>query len=110
MKSVAAVKHLGKVLVVEDERDVAELIRFNLTREGYEVVVAPTGADALKQVRDSRPDIILLDIMVPHLNGWEVCRRLKQDAATGTIPVIMVTAGSRKATRSSASRWAPTTT
>jgi two-component system, OmpR family, alkaline phosphatase synthesis response regulator PhoP len=91
VKSVAAVKHLGKVLVVEDERDVAELMRFNLTREGYEVVVARTGADALKHARDSRPDIILLDIMVPQLNGWEVCRRLKQDAATGSIPVIMVT-------------------
>ena len=91
MKSVAAAKHLAKVLVVEDERDVAELIRFNLAREGYEVVVTHTGADALKQVRDSRPDIILLDIMVPQLNGWEVCRRLKQDATTGTIPVIMVT-------------------
>jgi phosphate regulon transcriptional regulator PhoB len=91
MKSVAAVRHLGKVLVVEDERDVAELIRFNLTREGYEVVVAPTGGDALKHVRESRPDIILLDIMVPQLNGWEVCRRLKQDAETGAIPIIMVT-------------------
>jgi two-component system alkaline phosphatase synthesis response regulator PhoP len=91
MKSVATVKRLGKVLVVEDERDVAELLRFNLAREGYEVVVALTGADALKHVRDNRPDIILLDIMVPQLNGWEVCRRLKHDAATGTIPVIMVT-------------------
>jgi phosphate regulon transcriptional regulator PhoB len=91
MKSSTAVRHLGRVLVVEDERDVAELIRFNLTREGYDVIVAPTGADALKQVRDHRPDIILLDIMVPQLNGWEVCRRLKQDPATGAIPVIMVT-------------------
>jgi two-component system, OmpR family, alkaline phosphatase synthesis response regulator PhoP len=91
MKSVVAARHLGKVLVVEDERDVAELIRFNLTRESYEVVVAATGADALKYVRESRPDIVLLDIMVPQLNGWEVCRRLKQDAATGAIPVIMVT-------------------
>jgi len=79
------------VLVVEDERDVAELIRYNLTREGYDVVIAPTGTDALKQVREARPDVVLLDIMVPHLNGWEVCRRLKQDAETRAIPVIMVT-------------------
>jgi DNA-binding response OmpR family regulator len=91
MKNAAATKHLGKVLVVEDERDVAELIRFNLMREGYEVVVAPSGGDAVKHARDGRPDIILLDIMVPQLNGWEVCRRLKRDAATGSIPVIMVT-------------------
>ena len=68
------------------------------------------GADALKQARETKPDLILLDIMVPQLNGWEVCRRLKQDPATRAIPVIMVTGRSRKATRSSASRWAPMTT
>ncbi|MGH7353407.1 MAG: response regulator [Candidatus Rokuibacteriota bacterium] len=90
MKAAAASRQ-GRVLVVEDERDVAELIRYNLTREGYDVVVAPTGTDALKQVREARPDVVLLDIMVPHLNGWEVCRRLKQDAETRAIPVIMVT-------------------
>jgi DNA-binding response OmpR family regulator len=87
----AAASRQGRVLVVEDERDVAELIRYNLAREGYDVVVAPTGTDALKQAREARPDIVLLDIMVPQLNGWEVCRRLKQDADTRGIPVIMVT-------------------
>jgi two-component system alkaline phosphatase synthesis response regulator PhoP len=55
------------------------------------VILSATGADALKHARDGRPDIILLDILVPQLNGWEVCRRLKQDAATGSIPVILVT-------------------
>jgi len=79
------------VLVVEDERDVADLIRYNLTKEGYDVVVAPTGSDALKQAREVHPDLVLLDIMVPQLNGWEVCRRLKQDVETKNIPVIMVT-------------------
>src|SRR5439155_12714876 len=73
------------------ERDVADLIRYNLTKEGYDVVVAPTGSDALKQAREVHPDLVLLDIMVPQLNGWEVCRRLKQDADTKNIPVIMVT-------------------
>jgi two-component system alkaline phosphatase synthesis response regulator PhoP len=91
MKTAAAARQVGRVLVVEDERDVAELIRYNLTREGYDVVVAPTGTDALKQARELRPDLVLLDIMVPQLNGWEVCRRLKQDAETRHIPVIMVT-------------------
>ncbi|HKN39738.1 MAG TPA: response regulator, partial [Acidimicrobiia bacterium] len=81
----------GRVLVVEDEPDVAELIRYNLTREGYEVVVASNGADALKTARELLPAVILLDIMVPQLNGWEVCRRLKQEADTSAIPVIMVT-------------------
>jgi len=82
---------LGRVLVVEDERDVAELIRYNLGKEGYDVLVTGSGTDAVKQAREARPDIVLLDIMVPHLNGWEVCRRLKQDAPTRAIPVIMVT-------------------
>jgi two-component system alkaline phosphatase synthesis response regulator PhoP len=81
----------GKVLVVEDEADVAEMIRYNLGKEGYDVRLAATGTDALRQVKDSRPDVILLDIMVPHLNGWEICRRLKQDRETQAIPVIMVT-------------------
>jgi DNA-binding response OmpR family regulator len=91
MKTAAAARQVGRVLVVEDERDVAELIRYNLTREGYEVVVAATGADGLKQARELRPDLVLLDIMVPQLNGWEVCRRLKQDTETRHIPIIMVT-------------------
>jgi phosphate regulon transcriptional regulator PhoB len=87
----AATRSAGRVLVVEDERDVAELIRYNLTREGYEVVVAGSGGDAIKQAREVQPDLVLLDIMVPQVNGWEVCRRLKQDAETRAIPVIMVT-------------------
>jgi DNA-binding response OmpR family regulator len=91
MKTAAARQQQGRVLVVEDERDVADLIRYNLIKEGYDVVVAPTGSDALKQARDVHPDLVLLDIMVPQLNGWEVCRRLKQDAETKNIPVIMVT-------------------
>ena len=80
-----------RVLVVEDEQDVAELIHYNLTREGYDVVLAANGADALKRAREIKPEVILLDIMVPQLNGWEVCRRLKQDPETRAIPVIMVT-------------------
>ena len=91
MKAVPATRSSGRVLVVEDERDVAELIRYNLTREGYDVVVAGTGSDAIKQAREVQPDLVLLDIMVPQVNGWEVCRRLKQDAETRAIPVIMVT-------------------
>jgi two-component system alkaline phosphatase synthesis response regulator PhoP len=78
------------VLVVEDEADVAELIRYNLTREGYGVVVASSGGEAIRRAREEPPDAILLDIMVPQLNGWEICRRLKQEADTRRIPVIMV--------------------
>jgi DNA-binding response OmpR family regulator len=81
----------GRVVVVEDEPDVAELMRYHLAREGYEVVLAPNGADALRLIQGARPDIVLLDILIPQLNGWEVCRRLKQDPETRGIPIIMVT-------------------
>src|SRR5262249_14622160 len=82
----------GRILVAEDERDVAELIRYTLAKEGYEVLVVASGAEALRQAREARPDLLLLDLMIPQLNGWEVCRRLKQDPATRALPVIMLTA------------------
>ena len=91
MTAVPQRRSAGRVLVVEDERDVAELLRYNLTKDGYDVVLAATGGDAVKQAHELRPDVVLLDIMVPQLNGWEICRRLKQDAETRAIPVIMVT-------------------
>jgi len=81
----------GRILVVEDEQDVAELLRYHLVKEGYDVVVAGNGTDAVKRARDVRPELILLDIMVPQLNGWEVCRRLKAEEETRAIPIIMVT-------------------
>jgi DNA-binding response OmpR family regulator len=90
-RDIPVASRLGKVLIVEDEQDVAELIRFNLAREGYDVRVALNGTEALRQAREFHPEVILLDIMVPQLNGWEVCRRLKQEPETRTVPVIMVT-------------------
>jgi two-component system alkaline phosphatase synthesis response regulator PhoP len=90
-EGAAIPERLGRVLVVEDERDVAELIRYNLVSEGYDVVLATNGTDALRLARESRPDVVLLDIMVPQLNGWEICLRLKQDPALAGIPVVMVT-------------------
>jgi len=90
-EGAAIPQRLGRVLVVEDERDVAELIRYNLVSEGYEVVLATNGTDALRLARESRPDVVLLDIMVPQLNGWEICLRLKRDPALEGIAVIMVT-------------------
>jgi phosphate regulon transcriptional regulator PhoB len=89
--AVPAVRQrLGRVLLVEDEGDVAEMIRYNLSKEGYDVVLTSNGNDALRLAREHRPDVLLLDIMVPQLNGWEVCRRLKKDPELAAIPVIMV--------------------
>src|SRR6185436_2956186 len=89
--SATSGRALERILVVEDERDVAELIAYNLAKEGYEVTTAASGTEALRLTREVAPDLVLLDIMVPQLNGWEVCRRLRQDPETGGIPVIMVT-------------------
>src|SRR5262249_27250676 len=84
-------QHAGRVLVIEDEPDVAELIRYNAAKDGYDVLVVRTGGEGLKHAKLYHPDVILLDIMVPEFNGWEVCRRLKQDPETRRVPVIMVT-------------------
>jgi two-component system phosphate regulon response regulator PhoB len=81
-----------KILVVEDEEDILELIRYNLAKEGYEVAGVPTGEAALNAARENGPDLILLDIMLPGLDGLEVCRRLKTDSRVRHVPVIMLTA------------------
>jgi two-component system phosphate regulon response regulator PhoB len=80
------------ILSVEDEEDIQEVVKYNLLREGYRVNCAGTGEEALKSVRDGRPDLILLDLMLPGVDGLEVCRRLKRDPDTEGIPVIMLTA------------------
>ena len=86
-----------KILAVDDEEDILELLRFNLTKEGYAVVCAASGEEALKMARAQRPDLILLDLLLPGIDGLEVARRLKNEDATKDIPVIMVTAKGEEA-------------
>lgn len=81
-----------KILVVEDHNDTIELLKYNLISSGYEVVTAMDGLKALEQAGNESPDLILLDLMLPGIDGLEVCRRLKQDIATQYIPVVMLTA------------------
>jgi len=80
------------ILAVDDEPDILEVVRYNLVREGYEVECVVTGEMALKGARSITPDLILLDLMLPGLDGLEVCRDLKSDAATRNIPIIMLSA------------------
>lgn len=80
------------ILVVEDEDDIRELISYNLERRGYRVVQAADGESALACMAEQSPTLVVLDLMLPRLDGVEVCRRLKADAATCHVPVIMVTA------------------
>jgi two-component system alkaline phosphatase synthesis response regulator PhoP len=81
-----------KILVVEDEEDIAELIEYNLLKNGYAVQVVSSGEEAIPSARKQGPDLVLLDLMLPGIDGLEVCRRLKGDVSTRDIPVIMVTA------------------
>ncbi len=80
------------VLVVEDETALVTLLRYNLEREGFRVAEAHDGEEALMLCAEERPDIILLDWMLPHLSGIEVCRRLRRNADTRDIPIIILTA------------------
>jgi DNA-binding response OmpR family regulator len=81
-----------KILVVDDEPDLLELIEVNFTAAGFAVLFAANGREALRQAREQAPDLILLDVMLPELDGLEVCKILRQDASTGRIPILMLTA------------------
>ncbi|NOY86576.1 MAG: response regulator transcription factor [Deltaproteobacteria bacterium] len=81
-----------KILVIEDDADIAELMEYNLAREGFVVKVARSGEEGLSLAKLRRPDIILLDLMLPGIDGLEVCRRLSTDQSTRSIPVVIVTA------------------
>ncbi|MCB1615343.1 MAG: response regulator [Pseudomonadales bacterium] len=81
-----------KVAVIEDEPDILDILVYNLGREGFDVVSAENGEEGLALVRQKKPDIVLLDLMLPGIDGLEICRRLKTEAPTSSIPVILVTA------------------
>ncbi|MDA0709460.1 MAG: response regulator transcription factor [bacterium] len=83
---------MDKVLIVEDEPDILELVRYNLAQAGFEVKALKEGEYVQKQVAENRPDLVILDLMLPGIDGLEVCKRLKQDPATREIPILMLTA------------------
>ncbi len=81
-----------KILVVEDEPDILQLVRLYLEKDGFHVVTAATGTAALKQVNAERPDLVVLDLMLPELDGLEVCKRIRAAPETALLPIIMLTA------------------
>lgn len=81
-----------RILVIEDEPDILEMIRYNLDREGFRVSTAGNGEDGYELAHTNAPDLVLLDLMIPGLDGLEVCRRMKSDPVTRAIPIVMVTA------------------
>ncbi|SRR6266568_1293202 len=88
-----------RVLVVEDDAEMVDLLRFNLQEAGFVIATATDGIEALKKVRSLAPDLILLDLMLPELDGFSVCEILRRDPDTASIPIIMLTALSNELAR-----------
>jgi two-component system phosphate regulon response regulator PhoB len=82
------------ILIIEDEKDIAEILEYNLKKEGYKTFAADTGEDGLKKIKKDNPDLIILDLMLPGIDGFDVCRQLKSDKKTSSIPILMLTAKS----------------
>jgi len=80
-----------KILAVDDEENIRELVRYNLAREGYQVTTVGSGEEALKQAGEKPPDLIVLDLMLPGMDGFDVCKQLKNDVRTAHIPIVMLT-------------------
>ena len=85
-------KESFKILIVDDEIDILELVEFNLLKQGFRTLTAQDGEQALRLARQEKPDAVILDLMLPGINGLDVCRILKSDAATKDVPIIMLTA------------------
>ena len=90
---------MARVLVVEDEADLQEVLRFNLQHAGHQAVLANSGSDAIRLARRVRPDLVLLDVMLPDILGTEVCRALREDDETRGTPIIMLTAKAEEQNR-----------
>lgn len=90
----SVVRH--NILVVDDEEDLLELVRYTLAKEGHSITCVDTGEKAVDSVRQRLPDLIVLDLMLPGIDGLEVCRRLKRDSKTREVPIIMLTAKSEE--------------
>src|SRR5687768_5167245 len=89
----------GTILVIDDEKDLLELVGYNLKKEHFDVIVTSDGASGLEIAVKHRPDLIVLDLMMPGMDGLEVCRELRDDSRTARIPIIMLTARATEADR-----------
>ena len=80
------------ILIVDDEKQLVSLVKLHMEMAGYEVLSAKDGEEALEIVRKESPDLIILDLMIPKIDGWEVCRRIRAESKVGNIPIIMLSA------------------
>ncbi|RME31876.1 MAG: response regulator [Thermoflexia bacterium] len=83
---------MARILVAEDERDIRELIAFTLRFAGFDVVLATNGAEAVELAEAQPPDLVILDVRMPKMSGYEACRRLKENPRTATVPVVFLSA------------------
>ena len=90
---------MARILVVDDEPDILELTRYNLSSEGFQVMTAATGHEALSQIAEDKPDLVVLDLMLPDLSGVEICKKLRADPTFERLPIIMLTARSEEVDR-----------
>jgi len=88
---------MAKILIAEDERDIRDLITFTLRFAGHDVVTAVNGEEAVNLVRETRPDLILMDVRMPKMTGYEACKVLKGDISTESIPVVFLSAKGQEA-------------
>src|SRR4051794_11263238 len=95
--SLPAVAGAGRVLVVDDDDVIRQLITVNLELEGFDVVAATDGQDALDKVKSARPHVVTLDVMMPRVDGWEAAARLKQDPETAHVKVVLLSARAQEA-------------
>jgi DNA-binding response OmpR family regulator len=93
---VSADGRIPTILVADDEEDLRELVAYRLTRSGYDVVAAEDGQEALQLARERRPDLMVLDVMMPRLDGYELTRRVRAEEALRSVPVILLTARSQE--------------
>ena len=85
-----------KILIVEDDTDILEMVKYNLEKEGFRTVTTLNGVDSLRMLKTESPDLVILDLMLPGLDGLEVCKAIRRDEATAFLPIIMLTAKSQE--------------
>lgn len=88
-----------RILIVEDDPNALRLVEYTLEQEGYQTISAKNGLEGIKKVQDEHPNLVILDIMLPGLDGYEVCHKLRQQTAAGHLPILMLSAKARQADR-----------
>lgn len=90
---------MKRILIIEDDRDIVELVRYNLEKEGFQVAASGDGLSGLAQLKNSPPDLLLLDLMLPKLSGLEICKDIRREGALNQLPILMLTARGDEADR-----------